>query len=164
MSVNSIIDKLEQLVEIHQQLIQFSLEKTTIVKNGEVDKLQSHLVKERKLVQQLEKAEAAREKEVEKWFIDNGLSLDDTTITTMLQHLQDEGEQQALEASAVRLAEALINLKQQEQLNVALIQQSMQFVQLSIDLLSPSLANINYNNKTDMDKSSANRSLFDSKA
>lgn len=164
MSVNSIIDKLEQLVEIHQQLIQFSLEKTTIVKNGEVDKLQSHLVKERKLVQQLEKAEAAREKEVEKWFIDNGLSLDDTTITTMLQHLQDEGEQQALEANAVRLAEALINLKQQEQLNVALIQQSMQFVQLSIDLLSPSLANINYSNKTDMDKSSANRSLFDSKA
>jgi flagellar biosynthesis/type III secretory pathway chaperone len=163
-SVNSIIEKLEKLVDMHNQLIQLSLDKTTIVKNGEVDKLQPLLVIERKLVQQLEKAEEARKKDVDEWFASRGLPQEDATITNMLNHLQDEEEQNALETSAVRLMEAIIALKQQEQLNIALIQQSMQFVQLSMDLLSPSLTSINYGNKTNADKSSVNRSIFDSKA
>ena len=71
-------------------------------------------------------------------------------------------DKKQLEASAVKLTEALIALKQQEQLNIALIQQSMQFVQLSLDLLSPSLTNMNYG-KEQKDQP-INRSVFDSKA
>lgn len=163
MSMKSIIEKLDKLTGIHQQLIQLSKGKTDLIKEGHVEKLQGHLVKERKLVQQLEKAENERKKVVDEWFLENGHSLHEATVTNMLEKIQVESEKEALEEHAVQLAEAIVQLKQQEQLNMELIQQSMQFVQLSIDLLSPSLKNINYGNKPDQNPA-ANRSVFDSKA
>ncbi|MEN2768732.1 flagellar protein FlgN [Ornithinibacillus xuwenensis] len=163
MSLNVIIEKLEKLTSIHQQLLELSFEKTTVVKEGAVDKLQAILIKERKFVQQLEQAEDNRKKEVDAWFLEHNLKLDEATITNMINHL-DASEKKELEESAVRLSEVILKLKQQEQLNMALIQQSMQFVQLSIDLMSPSLKNMNYGNKADKDQSTINRSVFDSKA
>ncbi|WP_047980836.1 flagellar protein FlgN [Ornithinibacillus contaminans] len=164
MSVQAIIKKLDKLTGIHQQLVQLSKEKTTVIKEGAVEKLQAVLVKERKYVQQLEQAEESRRTEVEAWFEENKLPLAEATVTTMLQQLTAEEEKEAVEAAAVRLTEAIVELKQQEQLNMALIQQSMQFVQLSIDLLSPTLKSMNYGNKTQSEQSSVGRSVFDSKA
>lgn len=164
MSVQAIIKKLDKLTEIHQQLVQLSKEKTTVIKEGAVEKLQAVLVKERKYVQQLEQAEESRRTEVEAWFEENKLPLAEATVTTMLQQLTAEEEKEAVEAAAVRLTEAIVEFKQQEQLNMALIQQSMQFVQLSIDLLSPTLKSMNYGNKTQSEQSSVGRSVFDSKA
>jgi flagellar biosynthesis/type III secretory pathway chaperone len=164
LSVQSIIETIEKLTSLHQQLIKLSEEKTTIVKEGAVDKLQAILIKERKYVQQLGQVEEKRKTLVDTWFSERKLSLEEATVTNMLQHLTDDKEKQEVEESAVRLTEAIVKLKQQEQLNMALIQQSMQFVQLSVDLLSPSLKNINYGNKSEKDQSGENRSVFDSKA
>lgn len=162
MSVQLIIEKLDELTGIHQQLIVLSKEKTVTVKEGNVEKLQAILVKERKIVRQLEQAEENRQKEVESWFSAIGNTKEEATITNLLSQLVEEEEKRLLEASAVRLTEAVVTLKQQEQLNIALIQQSMQFVQLSLDLLSPSLTNMNYGKE--QKHPPINRSVFDSKA
>ncbi|WP_026908977.1 flagellar protein FlgN [Paucisalibacillus globulus] len=162
MSVQSIIEKLDSLTNIHHQLLALSEEKTKVVKNGNVQGLQAILVKERKLVQQLEQLEESRQKEVVEWFSNQRVSIDDATVTNMLNQLSDDNEKKKLEDSVIRLTESVVKLKQQEQLNIALIQQSMQFVQLSIDLMSPTLKNMNYG-KTN-DQPSLNRSVFDSKA
>lgn len=162
MSVQLIIDKISKLVEIHEQLLKLSNEKTTLVKEGNVEELQPILVNERKVVQQLEKAEEERQKEVASWFVNHGVSIDEATLTNLLNHVKSEAEKKELEQAAVHLSEVIEKLKQQEELNMALIQQSMQFVQLSIDLLSPSLKNMNYGN--DNGPSDVNRSVFDSKA
>ena len=162
MSVQTIIEKLDSLTKIHYQLIVLSEEKTKVVKKGNVEELQAVLVKERKIIQQLEQLEENRQKEVVEWFSNQGIALEDATVTNLLNQLNDEAEKKKLEDSVVRLTESVVNLKQQEQLNVALIQQSMQFVQLSIDLMSPTLKNINYGKNND--QPSLNRSVFDSKA
>jgi flagellar biosynthesis/type III secretory pathway chaperone len=161
LSVQKIIESLDNLTGIHRQLIALSKEKTNVVKKGNVDHLQTILVKERKIVQQLDHAEESRQKEVEAWFSQKGISLE-ATITNLLEQIEAEAEKQRLEESVVRLTEAIVELKQQEQLNIALIQQSMQFVQLSIDLLSPSLKSLNYGK--DNQQLGTQRSLFDSKA
>jgi flagellar biosynthesis/type III secretory pathway chaperone len=162
MSVQAIIEKLDKLTTIHEQLLAVSHEKTAVVKEGNVEKLQSVLIKERKLVQQLDQAEEKRQQEVVLWFSNHGAPTEEVTVTNILNHLASEAEKKAIENSVVRLTEVIVKLKQQEQLNMALIQQSMQFVQLSIDLLSPSLKNMNYGK--DNDKPAINRSVFDSKA
>lgn len=74
----------------------------------------------------------------------------------------DEQSREGLEKTAVALTNVITRLKEQKQLNQALIQQSMQFVELSLDMLSPSIRNMNYGEK----KSSGpkGRSVFDSKA
>lgn len=162
MSVQSIIDKIRKLIAIHEQLLELSNEKTILVKEGNVEKLQPILVKERKVVQQLEQAEEERQKEVATWFANNGISTVEATVSSLLSQIENDAEQKMLEESAAQLTEVIVKLKQQEQLNMALIQQSMQFVQLSIDLLSPSLKNMNYGKENG--PSDVNRSVFDSKA
>ncbi|MFD2044989.1 flagellar protein FlgN [Ornithinibacillus salinisoli] len=162
MSVKAINQSLENLNNIHEDLLKNSEQKTEVIKEGSVEKLQSVLIKERKLIQLLDKAEEQRKKEVDRWFSDRELPSVEATITNMLELLSDEQDRKNLEEQTVALTEVMLKLKQQEQLNMALIQQSMQFVQLSLDLMSPSLKNLNYGNEKE--KATINRSMFDSKA
>lgn len=160
MSTQSIIAALQQLIEIHQDMIKLSEEKTEIIKEGSVEKLQKQLVQEQKLIRLLEQAENNRQQQVISWYRQADKPLEEITITNILNVLEDEEEQNALEEAAVQLANAVMKLKQQEQLNHSLLQQSMQFVQFSLNMINPTIENFNYGNQ----QTGNNRSVFDSKA
>ncbi|WP_099159875.1 flagellar protein FlgN [Virgibacillus ndiopensis] len=162
MSVQNIIQSLEKLVTLHESLLVVSKQKTEVIKEGSVEKLQPLLIKERKHVQVLEQAEVKRQQEVDKWFTHQKISKENATITGILEVILDVDERNELEKKTITLTKVITSLKQQEQLNQALIQQSMQFIQLSLDMMNPSIKNMNYGNKegTDTEK----RSVFDSKA
>ncbi|MFD1038885.1 flagellar protein FlgN [Virgibacillus byunsanensis] len=162
MSVFKIIKSLHKLVDMHKTLIDISGQKTEIIKEGSVDKLQTLLIKERKHVKAIEQIEKLRQTEVKEWFTQQGSKEDPPTITRMLAIISDDEQQKELEAMTVSLTEAITQLKQQEELNQALIQQSMQFVQLSLDMINPSIKSMNYGNKKETE--SIKRSVFDSKA
>jgi len=162
LSADLIIQSLEELVSIHENLLTISEEKTKVIKEGSIDKLQNLLVKERKQIRLSEQAEVNRQTVVEQWCMNNGTTVDSATITNILQMLTDEVERQKLEHTATKLTETITRLKQQEQLNHVLISQSMQFVQLSLDLMSPTLKNMNYGVNKESDITT--RSVFDSKA
>lgn len=157
-----ITKSLEQLAQIHKDLLVVSMEKTSKVKEGSIDDLQALLLKERKLIRLSEQAESNRQQTVEAWCKENRIALKDATITHILQHVTDEAEQEELEKAAIKLTDVMTKLKQREQLNQVLISQSMQFVQLSLDLMSPTLKSMNYGANSEMESSS--RSVFDSKA
>lgn len=163
MSIQPIIKSLEELIYIHESLIDISVQKTEVVKDGTVEKLQSLLIKERKLVQALEQAEAKRQSEVEEWSLQNNIPLENATITGILEAISDEQAKADLETTAINLTTIVTKLKQQEQLNQTLIQQSMQFVEISLDMMQPSIRNMNYGGKETVSNSSK-RSVFDSKA
>src|SRR5699024_1002454 len=134
-------------------------QKTEVVKEGSVEQLQMILVKERKYIQVLEQAEAERKKEVEN--LQQGLPLNNATITEILDHIPNNEEKKELENQTVALTEMITSIKHQEQLNQALIQQSMQIVQLPLDMMNPSIKNMNYGNK--QETSTDKRSVLDSK-
>ncbi|RDW15664.1 flagellar protein FlgN [Oceanobacillus chungangensis] len=163
MSVQTIIQSLERLVSVHEALLAISQEKTEIVKVGSIDKLQALLVKERKQIRLLEQVEAKRQESAEAWAKSRAIAVEQATITTMLETIEDAAEQEALADITTKLTNLITKLKQQEQLNQALLNQSMQFVQLSLDMLNPSINNLNYGNKS-KDKGDTSRSLFDSQA
>lgn len=162
MSIKAINESLQVLTKIHEELLKVSKQKTDIIKEGSTEKIQAILVEERKYIKVLEQAEQNREEKVEKWYIDKQLPLENMTITNMLEILTDKQEQQELEHMTVQLTKTITKLKQQEQLNQALIQQSMQFVQLSLDMLNPTIQNMNYGKSQETGESK--RSVFDSKA
>ncbi|MFC4023857.1 flagellar protein FlgN [Oceanobacillus longus] len=157
-----ITQSLEQLVKIHEDLLAVSNEKTRTVKEGSIDHLQSLLVRERKLIRLLEQAESKRKISVEALCKANDMAVEDATITNILQQVKNEAEQVKMENAAIKLTAVITKLKQQEQLNQVLISQSMQFVQISLELMSPTLKSMNYGVKSEADTSS--RSVFDSKA
>lgn len=162
MSVQAITESLQALLNIHEELLRVSERKTEIVKDGSPEKLQAVLAEERKYIKVLDHAENNRQQAVEKWYQERQLPLEHMTITNMLEVLTDKDEQQVLEHMTIQLTKAITRLKQQEQLNQALIQQSLQFVQLSLDLLNPTIHNINYGKK--QETAGSKRSVFDSKA
>lgn len=164
MSIEVIIQSLTELTSIHENLNSISEEKTEVVKEGSVDKLQQLLSKERKQILILEKAENKRQELVEKWFSEQKLPLNDMTITHMLEIITNEHDANRLEHTTIGLTKAITKLKQQEQLNQDLIRQSMQFVQMSLDMMSPTIKNMNYGKGKDRDTEGSKRSVFDSKA
>ena len=159
--MSALKEALNELIDVHSKLLQVSEEKTNTVKSGEIEALQKLLVEERKLIRLTEQAEKKRQESVEAWCLQAGVALEDTTVTNMLKHLA-EPEQKDLEAAAITLTERITKLKQQEQLNQVLISQSLQFVQLSLDLMSPTLKNMNYGSGAVT--KTADHSVFDSKA
>lgn len=162
MSVQPIIQSLEKLISLHESLLEISKQKTAVVKEGSVENLQPLLLKERKHVQALEQAEGKRQKAVQEWVTEYSPGLEHATITGILEVINDEQSKRELEKITITLTETITELKQQEQLNQSLIQQSMQFVELSLNMMKPSIRNLNYGGKKSSD--STDRSVFDSKA
>lgn len=162
MAFESVVRSLRKLVDLHQQLINISEQKTDLIKEGKVEKLQEKILQERKLVLQLEQYEKERQALVESWFISKDLTTEDMTISSILLNLDNEKQQNKLASVATELTEAITHLKRSEQLNRELLEQSMQFVQMSLHLLSPTLEQMNYGKKdAELDRG---RSVFDSKA
>lgn len=162
MSVQQIMELMEQLVDVHKQLLSISKEKTERFKEGAIEPLQQLLVKERKQIRLLEQTESKRQQAVEKWFQTNGMDTEQYTVSHMLEKLEDEKERETLANITTTLTETIVELKQQEQLNEALIRQSMEFVQMSLDLMNPNISSMNYGKE--MKENTAKRSLFDSQA
>lgn len=164
MSIQPIFESLEKLTQIHESLLDCSKEKTEVIKEGSAEKLQILLAKEHKLIRLLEQTEQKRQEHVDCWFEQQQVpESEDRTITHMLEIL-NESESDAtekLESLAIALTEVITKLKQQEQLNQALIEQSMKFIQMSLNILNPTIDNYNYGQS---ETKTVDRSVFDSRA
>ncbi|MCT2537251.1 flagellar protein FlgN [Aquibacillus koreensis] len=165
MSVQTIVDTLSNMNKLHVSLLEVSKKKTETLKTGDIAGFQDLLAQERKHVKAINQMEANRLSLIEDWSRNQGLDPSSTTVSVMLEVLEGS-DKQNVEQATVQLAETLVELKNQEQLNKELIEQSLQFIQLSMDMISPTIKNINYSNKSikQDQPASASRSLFDSKA
>lgn len=165
MSIQPIIESLDSLVNVHRDLIRVSKEKTEVLKEGSAEDLQKVLIHEQKYIHKLEQAENERENVVKAWFTEYQLTDENQTITRMLNLLTCDEEKKQLEDAAVALTQAITQLKQHEQLNKSLIQQSMQFIQMSLSMLQPSMRKMNYDRPHQTRQTHVRgQSVFDSKA
>ncbi|GGN53636.1 MULTISPECIES: flagellar protein FlgN [Oceanobacillus] len=162
--MNELRQALTELVGLHRELLSISVEKMEGIKVGNIDSLQPLLTRERKLVQKIEQVEKIRIQLVNNWIEAEEITDAEPTITFILEQMTNETERLELEEVTIELTKVITELKAQEKLNIALINQSMQFVQMSLDLMSPSLKNMNYSNMDKPDVEQPNRSIFDSKA
>ncbi|SIS42969.1 flagellar protein FlgN [Salimicrobium flavidum] len=159
--IESIISDMKRLVKLHKSLLHASKEKTEALKNNDTAKLQQLGQEERRHIQAVEKVERVRQANVTAWYEEQGITNPDPTVSDMLERLEGESYD-ALNAEYEAMILVLADLKNQERLNAELTQQSLQFINLSLDLLQPSLSNMNYGGEEDSDK--PKRSVFDSRA
>lgn len=162
MSVHPLLTTIDELIGLHKEMLQNSIMKTETLKAGQIEGLQKVLMKEQKLVLFLEKAEQSRLIQTERWFAENHKQTEEKTVTNMLAILEAGPEQEKLAEKIMMLTNEITNLKKQEQLNQSLLQQSLQFIQFSLNMVNPTIENFNYgtNNNTITHK----KSIFDSKA
>lgn len=154
---------INELIQIHESLLTVSKKKTDLVKLKQVDDLPPLLMDENKQLQLLEKAEQKRLQIVTPFFEKNNVAEDNRTVTTLLELINDTKVKAHLEKKFVTLTDLMVELKNQEQLNSELIQQSLQLIQLSLGMINPTMQNMNYG-KQHIDNKPTSRSMFDSKA
>lgn len=157
MSAQTIITVLEKLIKLHKSFNQLADKKTNIIKEGNTDALTALLIEEQKLVKSITQMEKEREQAVQifmsgkKATIDEVIKVANSTEAEELQRLKEE------------LLAEVMKLKEQNELNQQLLITSLQFVNLSLDLLQPQGRNYNYD-KTNEEPPKNMKSMFDSKA
>ncbi|MBU5594107.1 flagellar protein FlgN [Amphibacillus sp. MSJ-3] len=164
MSIIRILSPLKQLIQLHESLLQLSLLKTELLKKGDIEGIQKILKTEQKHIQAIKKFEKERLIAVDEWAEKHQLNDEEKTVTTILEHVSDDDERKQLEELSTELANLLVELKAQEGLNQQLTNQSLQFVQLNLDMISPTIEQVNYGNAKNQNDPQSKRSVFDSKA
>jgi|SRR5699024_114167 len=154
---------MEHLTKLHEELLTISEDKTEAIKVSDNESLVKWLTKERQVMQKIEEYEAVREQLVNHFFEEKGINSDEKTITELLSVLNDEGDKTKLEGMVARLLELIVSIQESEQLNSQLLQQSMQFVQLSLEMIQPQAQNISYGEQAERKAAGQKRSVFDSK-
>jgi hypothetical protein len=162
LTVQTVIVTMNQLSQLHESLLSISRKKTEALKSNDTDELQHLLTQERKHVQAITQVDGKRAEAVDQWYQSKGLIPQEPSISEMLGYLEVHDKDQ-LQGAYEGMILVLSNLKEQEKLNKELTQQSLQFIKLSLDMLQPTLGNVNYGNKS-VKSEQPNRSVFDSKA
>ncbi|KAF0825032.1 flagellar protein FlgN [Cytobacillus firmus] len=164
MSAEQIQHQLQNLVLLYKSLNQLAQKKTEIIKKGDADALNTLMLDEQKHLKGIQTCEKQLLDEAkgflqEQGFLEEHPSLDDC-ISHSVSH-----EKEILLNLKNELQEQVDKLKQQNDLNQQLLEQSLQFVNMSLDLLMPSIDSFNYDHPGGaQDLAEEKRSIFDSKA
>ncbi|TYS69882.1 flagellar protein FlgN [Sutcliffiella horikoshii] len=154
MSIPTIITILEKMLTLHAYLYELTVRKEEIVKANKVEELQRITREEKqytRAIMQLEKQRA---------------ELSKGKTVTELAEMSTPTEKHTLLDLKARLTETIGNIQKQNELNQLLLEQSLQFVTMTLNTLNPQPNAVNYEKPANTKKSvsAPARSLFDSRA
>ena len=153
-----LISILQAHVKLHESLYKLAQRKTEALKKNDVAALSALMNEEQKHIFAIRQFEERRVRWMEKTF-PNGQHM---TMTRCME-LADETERRKLTELYKRLTETITQLKQANELNKQLLEQSLQFVSAMLDVAMPSAQPITYN-ETNQYEEPLKRSIFESKA
>ena len=165
MSITIILASLDSLEKLHRSLLRLAYDKTDHIKNGDMDKLDQLLKDEQAHLAAIVQMDNQRQLNVVKYLADQGRSVPANPTIADLLNAAPEADKTSLEEARDRLLHAIHDLKWQNDLNQKLTYQSLQFVNLSLDMVRPRLEAVNYS-KPEINgrKVSNERPTFDTNA
>lgn len=152
MSMDKIIKTLDNLDKMHKSLLDLASKKTQIIVDGDMEALDKMIKNEQAHVAAVEQLEKQRQKMVTDYLAAKGLaSADKPTVSDLIAATTDEQEKQQLVQLRQSIIETIENLKKKNIMNQKLVYQSLQFVNMSLDLMRPQAApqasTMNYSSK-----------------
>ncbi|BEP30211.1 flagellar protein FlgN [Helicovermis profundi] len=160
--VDDLINALQKEYEIYKELTKIADDKKQIIIDGKIKELDKITIREQGLAMSLVKLENYREKVINKIMKDLNIKNIDT-ITELITHL-DQDSKNKLNTVKNQLIGIIDDIKNKNELNSQLIDQSLKFIDFNIGLL----AGIEEDNKYASDgkdpKFIQRKSLFDAKA
>ncbi|WP_071393506.1 flagellar protein FlgN [Bacillus tuaregi] len=164
MSANHIITSLEQLLALHEELFAMAKRKTDIIKAGNVDELRTMTNEERKFTKTINETQKALLSYSRLFLLKNALSKETPSLRDCLPFFKQQEKERVTNLQA-RLVEQVTEIQQQNDLNQQLLEQSLAFVNMSLDLLKPDHDSYNYERPNHQQpQTQLGRSLFDSNA
>lgn len=159
--MKTLMDILEKLYTLHEQLLHLAKKKTEVLKNGDVGGLQNILREEQKCASAITVAENEREKAARSFLQADGDA--EVTISDCIK-AADNDEGAPLRALQENMLKVIAKLQAQNELNKQLIQQTLQYVHLTLDLLQPHPESASYGRPDGKKQPKMAQSFFDSKA
>ncbi|TSI07331.1 flagellar protein FlgN [Lysinibacillus sp. BW-2-10] len=164
MSVQQIVSILEKLEKMHKSLLELSLKKTELVKKGDMEELDQMLKNEQSHVAAIGTLEQQRQALVRDYLNAKGIAHADTpSVLDVIEAAETNEERNQLTDVRNRLMSVIDDLKKQNDLNQKLVFQSLQFVNMTLDMLRPQPTQINYSGK-EVRGQNPTRTNFDSQA
>lgn len=164
MSVENILQALEKLQHLHKSLLELAYKKTEMIKNGDTDSLDQLLKDEQAHVAAISQLEQQRQSVVTDYLKAKGFApVDNPTVAHVMENADTTEEREQLSAARNKLLLTVETLKHQNDLNQQLTFQSLQFVNLTLDMLKPKPDQINYS-RSEIQGPSKDKTYFDSKA
>lgn len=164
MSADKIIQSLENLHLLHKSLYQIAKKKTDIIKSGDIDALRSLINDETKHIQAIRKFETELSRNATTFLEQNGYSKSDFKLNDCINILIEPAKTKVTQLK-IALENQIKELKYQNDLNQEMLEQSLQFVNLSLDIILPDIDSFNYDRPgQNLQTGQEGRSIFDSKA
>ena len=167
MELSTIIITLEKLEKMHRSLYELSITKTDLVKMNQIEELDRILKTEQAHVAAIETLEQQRQVQVKQYLSSKCFSYSGTpTVAHLIDAAQGEPLLAELKVLRERLMEVIETLKVQNDLNQKLVFQSLQFVNMSLNMMRPQQQEqVNYSDKEVLGQNSlSKKSYFDSQA
>lgn len=161
MTARNIIRSLEKLIKLHKSFNQLAIRKTAILKANDTEAITALLISEQKHIKAIIQTDKERERAVEEFLAANGTAGQPASIHTVTELTgPEETEVQMLKAALIH---EVAKLKERNGLNQQLIYQSLQFINVSLDMLRPQHQNLNYGDSVGK-TAKIGMGMFDSKA
>ena len=166
MSVQTIVEILEKLERVHKSLLELALKKTEVVKKGDMVELDKILKNEQSHVAAIETLEKQRQVLVTDYLKSQGFDFSGIpTVSNVIEAANSEIEREQLEQIRNRILQVVNKLKNQNDLNQKLVYQSLQFVNMTLDMVRPRQEQINYSGQQVKGQNvQPKKSIFDSQA
>ncbi|KGR83790.1 flagellar protein FlgN [Lysinibacillus odysseyi] len=137
MSVSNIISILEKLEKMHKSLLELANKKTELIKANDMEQIDDMLKMEQAHVAAIDKLEQQRQVMVTDYLQAKGIAFTDIPTVAQVIDTADGPEREVLQEVRGRLVTLLADLKRQNDLNQKLVFQSLQFVNLTLDMMRP---------------------------
>ncbi len=165
MAIKQILSSLDSLEKLHRSLLRLAYEKTAFIKNSDMESLDQLLKDEQSHLAAIAQMDNQRQLAVAQYLTDQGRSVPATPTVADLLDAALEADKQDLEEARDRLLHAIHDLKWQNDLNQKLTYQSLQFVNLSLDMVRPTTNAVNYSKPEIKGTKTSNEQVtFDSQA
>ncbi|WP_079415146.1 flagellar protein FlgN [Paenibacillus ferrarius] len=134
-SIAQLLEVLENLISIHQTMLELAAQKTPVLVNNQVVELNTIIHKENKLIKQIEELERMRVQLTGEYLISRGYNPDPKVrVSDLIKIIFKAEEKKALSEVQARLLDVMTEMKKQNEVNQKLIEQSLAFIDFSLDL------------------------------
>ena len=136
MSVTGLIHTMNQMIQIHQTLLELSQQKTSILVANQVDKLNQIVNKERNIIKEIKELDNRRIDEINEFLLEKGYKPNPKiTIEDFSKLIFKADEKHSIKEAQEKLLRIIGKLKEHSQLNQSLIEQSLAFIEYSLDIV-----------------------------
>jgi flagellar biosynthesis/type III secretory pathway chaperone len=162
---HELYELLDNLIQLHKALYTLAVQKKDVLIKGDVDELVAITRQEQKLIKAVGSAEEARQAVVARLFASLGFTRDNGTITDLIKLTTSAEEKMRLTTYRDELMRIVSELRDANELNQQLLEQSLSFVNMTLNLITDTPENdYIYGNPATEAYRHTNRMFFNKKA